>query len=143
MGEIHKQQVTRFYEVIWNAHDLGAIGDLLHEDFEFRGSLGQRKRGHRGFAEYVDGVHRALGDYQCRIDDLVAEGARVFARMTFSGIHRGDFLGYSPTGMRVSWAGCALFTFRGERIAEAWVLGDLHGLETELRRQRAAFARAD
>lgn len=51
---MHKDQVRRFYEVLWDAHDKDAIPTVLHEDFTFRGSLGQEKRGHGGFADYVD-----------------------------------------------------------------------------------------
>ena len=55
---------------------------MLHENFTFRGSLGWEKRGHDGFAEYVDMVHYALADYHCAIEELVAEGENVFAKMT-------------------------------------------------------------
>jgi len=133
----HQEQVRKFYRVLWDAHDHGAIPSVLHEDFTFRGSLGQEKRGHRGFAEYVDMVHAALGEYRCTIEELVTEGDKVFAKMTFGGIHRGPFMGYSPSGKRVSWSGCALFTFRGDRIADLWVLGDLKSLESQLEANRA------
>lgn len=129
---VHKEQVKKFYEVLWNAHDMEAIPSVLNEDFTFRGSLGQKKRGHRGFAEYVDMVHNALGNYRCIIDELVEEGDKVFAKMTFTGIHRGEFMGYPPTQKKVTWKGCALFTFEGERIADVWVLGDLKNLEGQL-----------
>ena len=131
---MHKEQVRKFYEVLWDNHDTDAIPSVLHEDFTFRGSLGQEKRGHGGFAEYVDMVHRALGDYKCIIEDLVAEEIKVFAKMTFTGIHRDTFMDYAPTGKRVSWSGCALFTFKGERIIDVWVLGDLKNLEDQLKR---------
>ena len=134
---MHKDQVRRFYEVLWDAHDKDAIPSVLHENFTFRGSLGQEKRGHRGFAEYVDMVHKALADYKCIIEELVEEGDKVFAKMTFTGIHRDVFLGYPPTQQRVSWNGCALFTFKGERIADVWVLGDLKNLEAQLRKKFA------
>ena len=130
---MHKEQVTKFYEVLWDAHDKEAIPSVLHENFTFRGSLGQEKHGHAGFAEYVDMVHKALGEYKCIIEELVAEGDKVFAKMTFTGIHRGEFMGYSPTQKRVSWNGCALFTFDGELINDVWVLGDLKNLEEQLR----------
>ncbi len=133
---MHRDQVRKFYEVLWDAHDKNAIPFLLHEKFTFRGSLGQEKRGHTGFAEYVDMVHRALGAYRCIIEELVAEGNKVFAKMTFTGIHRGDFMGYSPTQKRVSWNGCALFTFEGELIKDLWVLGDLKNLEGQLQRNQ-------
>lgn len=129
---MRKEQVRKFYEVLWDAHDRGAMASVLHEDFTFRGSLGHEKRGHDGFAEYVDMVHAALGEYRCHIEALVEEGERVFAKMRFTGIHRGDFMGCAPTDRRVTWHGCALFSFDGERIADVWVLGDLKSLEAQL-----------
>ncbi len=119
--------------MLWNAHDKGAIPSVLHENFTFRGSLGQEKRGHEGFAEYLDRVHSAFGDYRCVIEELVAEGDKTFAKMPFTGIHRAELMGYPPTQKRVSWAGCALFTFEGEKISDVWVLGDLKGLEEQLK----------
>ena len=131
---VHKEQVKKFYEVLWDAHDKEAIPSVLHENFTFRGSLGHEKRGHRGFAEYVDMIHDALGNYRCIIDELVEEGDKVFAKMTFTGLHQGEFMGFAPTRKQVSWRGCALFTFEGDRIADVWVLGDLKNLEGQLMR---------
>ncbi len=130
---MHKKQVRRFYEVLWNAHDNKAIPSVLHEDLTFRGSLGQEKQGHAGFAEYVDMVHKALGDYTCVIEELVEEEDKVFAKLTFTGLHRAEFMGYSPTDREVSWNGCALFTFEGDRISDVWVLGDLKKLEDQIK----------
>ena len=65
--------------------------------------------------------------------ELVAEGEKVFAKMTFGGIHQNEFMGYMPSGKRVSWSGCALFTFHGDLISDVWVLGDLKNLENQLR----------
>ncbi len=134
---MHKDQVRKFYKVLWDAHDKDAIPTVLHENFTFRGSLGQEKRGHAGFAEYVDMVHKALGNYECVIEELVAEANKVFAKMTFTGIHRDDFMGFNPSQKRVSWSGCALFTFEGELIKDVWVLGDLKNLEEQLKRNQS------
>ncbi len=129
----HKDQVRRFYSVLWDAHDKSAISSVLHEEVTFRGSLGHEKKGHGGFAEYVDMVHEALAEYRCVIEDLVAEDNKVFAKMLFKGIHRNNFMGYAPTQKRLEWRGCALFTFKGNFIINIWVLGDLKNLEAQLR----------
>ena len=126
---MHKAQVEKFYRVLWDAQNKEAIPSVLHEDFTFRGSLGQNKYGHSGFAEYVDRVHTALGEYRCLIEELIEEGDKVFAKMTFTGIHQNIFMDYAPTHKQLSWKGCALFTFSGERITDPWVLGDLKSLE--------------
>lgn len=120
--------VESFYADIWNRHDKSKIPALLREDFTFRGSLGQPKTGRNGFASYVDFVHEALAEYRCDIMEIVIEKPKAFARMRFSGIHRGEFFGYQPTGKPVEWQGAALFTFTGKQVAELWVLGDVHGL---------------
>jgi hypothetical protein len=39
-------------------------------------------------------------------------------------MHRGEILGIGPTGKFVQYAEAAVFSFRGDRIAEVWVLGD-------------------
>jgi predicted ester cyclase len=125
-------QVRKFYVVIWNAHYKSAIPDIIDEQFEFRGSSGQEKKGHEGFVEYLDMVHCALGVYECSIEEMIADGAKVFARMKFSGTHRGVFLGYEPTGKKVSWDGAALFHFKAGLVSTLWVLGDIKALERQL-----------
>ena len=120
--------VESFYSDIWNRNDKSKISVLLCENFTFRGSLGQASTGHECFSAYVDFVHDALDEYQCEILDLVIEEHKAFARMRFSGNHRGDFFGFPPTGKRVEWVGTALFTFSGGQVADLWVLGDVHGL---------------
>jgi len=32
---LEKEQVEKFYEIIWNKHDKGVIPDILHESFQF------------------------------------------------------------------------------------------------------------
>jgi steroid delta-isomerase-like uncharacterized protein len=125
--------VASFYADVWNRGELARVPALLREDFTFRGSLGAEVTGHAAFAAYVEEVRGALGDYRCDILDLVVEGARAFARMRFSGVHRGPFLGFPATGRRVEWAGAALFTAAPDgRIADLWVLGDVARLRARL-----------
>ncbi len=129
---IHKEVVRRFYEEIWNRHDLTRLGEVLAPDFSFRGSLGPELVGHADFAAYVDAVHASLADYRCDVVDLVGEGEKVVARMRFHGLHRGPQLGFAPTGRRVEWAGSAHFTFAARKVADLWVLGDIYGLAKQL-----------
>ena len=126
--------VESFYADIWNRHDKSRIPLLLSDGFTFRGSLGKAEVGHEGFGSYVDFVHAALGNYRCDILDLVVEDSKAFARMRFSGIHRGEFFGFKPTNKPVEWLGAALFSFDGGKVADLWVLGDIHGLVQLLER---------
>jgi len=109
----------------------------LTPEFSFPGSLGNEMRGREAFQNYVRTVRAALADYHCEILSCVAEGNQAFAKMCFSRRHVAAFQGYEPTGKLVQWLGVALFRFEDSMIAELWVLGDLAGLDTLLRRQAA------
>jgi predicted ester cyclase len=124
--------VTEFYQRIWNAADARAVPEILCPDFAFRGSLGVELKGHSAFWEYVCGVRAVLDHYRCDVLDCVSEGQSAFARMRFSGIHVGELRGRRGTGLPVRWQGAALFRFEDGRIREAWVLGDLAGLDAVL-----------
>ena len=125
--------VGDFYENIWNAGNHSAVNELLSEDFVFRGSLGDEMRGRDRFWGYVCGIRAALKDYRCDILECVSEDPLAFARMRFGGIHIGEFRGYRPSGLPVHWHGAALFRVEKGRIGELWVLGDLAGLDAQLR----------
>jgi predicted ester cyclase len=128
-----REVVESFYADVWNRHDKSKIPTLLCANFTFRGSLGQSRTGHEGFASYLDFVHQTLAEFRCDILDLVVEQSQAFARMRFTGIHHAELFGFQPTGRPVEWAGAALFTFSGSRVADLWVLGDVHALLQLLR----------
>jgi steroid delta-isomerase-like uncharacterized protein len=125
--------VQRFYDEMWNRFDRGLVRELLTADVHFRGSLGREVVGHEEFCEYMEYVRAAFPDFTNVIEETVTEGDRLFARLTYRGTHRGEVFGIAPTGRRVQYAGAALFRFRAGRIAEVWVLGDVHGLLSQLR----------
>ena len=127
------RRVEVFYERIWNSGDLEAASELLTSDFIFRGSLGAECRGVQAFIGYVRSVREPLEGYRCDILECVSEGNRAFAKMQFGGRHVGVLRGYAATGKPVHWLGAALFRFEGPAIAELWVLGDLAGLDAQLK----------
>jgi steroid delta-isomerase-like uncharacterized protein len=130
--EENKSLVRRYYEAMWNRWDLSLADDLLGEGLTFRGSLGVAVQGRDGFREYVRAVRRAFPDFHNRIEELVAEGDKVVARLTYTGTHRGALFGIGPTGKRVTYAGVAVFRIEAGCITEGWVLGDVHGLMRQL-----------
>jgi predicted ester cyclase len=125
--------VRDFYERIWNVGSHSAVGEILSENFVFRGSLGAETSGRAQFWDYVCEVRSALENYRCDILECVCEGSLAFAKMRFAGVHVADFRGYRPSGLPVHWHGAALFRLEDGHITELWVLGDLAGLDARLR----------
>jgi predicted ester cyclase len=124
--------IERFYLGMWNRFDKTIFADILTEDLQFRGSLGQSTSGHAEFGEYVDFIQRAFPDFSNEIEEIISEGDSAFAKLTYRGTHRGEVFGIAPTGRLIRYAGAAVFKFRANRIAEVWVLGDIYGLISQL-----------
>ena len=131
-GEANRRLVEAFYERLWNRGELDAADELLAADFAFRGSLGYQARGPDGFRTYVGMVRAAFPDFHNALEETIAEGDRIAARLTWTGTHRGPFLGIAPTGRRISYQGVGLFTVAGGRLASAWVVGDGYALLRQL-----------
>jgi predicted ester cyclase len=128
----NRMLIERFYHELWNHLDKTIFPDILAEDLRFRGSLGQTKRGLAEFGEYVDFIQRAFPDFSTEIEEIISEGDKAFAKLTYRGTHRGEIFGIAPTGRPIQYAGAAVFEFRGDLIAEVWVLGDIYGLISQL-----------
>ena len=128
---------------MWNKADTSLVAGLMHDTVTFRGSLGPQLRGHAAVAAYVDQVTQALADYTCDIEGMVEEGDSIAVRLMFHGRHRGVFMGFAPSGEVVAWAGSAHFTFRDDKIADIWVLGDVHGLIRQLQRHAGGIGRSE
>jgi len=134
MCERNVNLIERFYHDMWNKFDKSIFPELLAENLQFRGSLGQDKKGHAEFGEYVDFIQNAFPDFHNHIEDIVSEGSRSFARLTYTGTHKGEIFGIPPTHNRIEYSGAALFTIGGCRIDSVWVLGDIYGLLQQLGR---------
>ena len=122
-----------FYKDMWDRADKSLIPTIFHAGFTFRGSLGPTLVGHDEFADYVDWVTGALGQYTTDILALIEEGNRVSGKMRFHGFHRRELFGVPPSGRHVGWIGMPIFTFEGAKVRDLYVLGDIHGLIAQLR----------
>jgi steroid delta-isomerase-like uncharacterized protein len=129
----NKPLIRRYYEHLWNRWDFAFADQLIDEKVVFRGSLQTNVHGREGFKEYMQLVRRAFPDFHNQVDELIAEGDRVVARLTYTGTHQGELFGIGATGRRVTYAGVAIFRLAGGTIVEGWVLGDVHGLVRQLR----------
>jgi steroid delta-isomerase-like uncharacterized protein len=141
LGNRNSALIARFYHEMWNRFDKSLIPVLLTEDVTFRGSLGLSKNGHAEFAGYIDFVQRAFPDFSNQIEEVISEGDKAFARLTYRGTHRGELFDIAATGKRIQYAGAAVFRFRGDKIAEVWVLGDIYGLICRLQAPYRGMAR--
>ena len=125
--------IETWYYRMWNPWDKSAFEEILTPDISFRGSLGQVKQGYAGISEYMDFIRRAFPDFTNHIEEVISEGDKAFARLSYTGTHEGEIFGIAPTQRRFTYSGAAVFSFADERlIREVWVLGDVYRLLRQL-----------
>ena len=69
-------------------------------------------------------LHGGLSDIEMPIDEVIAEGDRVLARLRFQGRHTGEFQGIPATGKAVDIVVMDYFRIADGRLAEHWALMD-------------------
>jgi steroid delta-isomerase-like uncharacterized protein len=72
------------------------------------------------FKETFSEAREGFPDLTISIEDVMAEGDRVTARVTMRGTHRGEFQGIAPTGKGVEVRAIDMFRIREGKIVEHW-----------------------
>jgi predicted ester cyclase len=88
----------------------------------------------RAEAEQLHSVlTNAFPDLRITVDDTVAGGDKVAARMTFRGTHRGPFRGLEPTGRPVEFSSIRIYRIEDGKVVQTWAEVDALGLLGQLR----------
>lgn len=128
----NKALVERYYEQLWNRWDFAVADTLLDANITFRGSLGVTVRGLEGFKGYLRMIRTAFPDFHNSIEELIAEGDKVVARLDYRGTHQGKLFHISPTGTTIRYTGIAIFRIANGKIVDGWVLGDTLSLMQQI-----------
>ena len=83
-------------------------------------------------SELIPMYYGAFQGYNHVIDQLVAEGDWVVARVTFHGTHTGEFQGAPATGNAFTYGGVHMVRIVGGVVREFWLLEDDLGLMRQL-----------
>jgi len=84
--------------------------------------------GPEGVKTLAEALHPGIPDMELPIEDLVAEGEKVLARLRVKGTHGGNLMGVPATGKQIDIAVLDLFQIRDGKLIEHWALLDNLGL---------------
>ncbi len=126
--EENKALVRRLFEEVWNTGDLARAGDFVADNYVSHSAIPGLPPGREGFRQIVDLYHRAFPDLQFTIEDLIAEGDKVVARLTARGTHQGAVGGTVPTGKQATWTAVHIYRLADGRAVERWGEADFLGL---------------
>ena len=120
----NKTVVLRFTEEAINQGHLDRMDDLVAIDFVELDPLPGQQQGREGLKEVIGGMRAAFPDIHWVMEEMVAEGDMVFSRFTWSGTHRGPFLGIPATGKHIQVKGTVIDHIVDGRMAESRILMD-------------------
>lgn len=130
--EANKALIRRFFEEVWSTGDLSRRDAFL--DAGYRGHMAGAAEpiDREGWTAWFQGFRAAFPDARFTVEDMVAEGDRVAARLTMRGTHLGPLNGVPPTGRAVVVSGMSLERVADGRIVEGWNENDALGLLQQL-----------
>jgi len=115
--------------------DIEGAAALAAEDLVNHAAIPQAQ-GCAGLVSIFQKVRAAFPDMQYRLEDLIAEGDQVVARVKATGTHTGPLamvrLPLAPTGRKVEMDQIHVFRLAGGRIVESWGARDDIGLFRQL-----------
>jgi predicted ester cyclase len=119
--EKNKAIVRDLVEGLWNEGRAKAIDDYFAPDMR------------EAIVRHHDELRAAFTELRVSIEELIAEGDKVAARLVVTGIHdRGPFAGQPPTGRRLTWASHRFYRFSDGRVVETRAIQDRLGLMQQL-----------
>ncbi len=116
----NKAIVWRFYEEVWNGGDLALADELIARDFVCRGTKGETLN-REEFKDYMSKLRNDL-NFRHTVEELVAEGNTVVARLRGHGEAERRILGLNLGRKRLDGTGVAIWKLQDGRIAERWAI---------------------
>lgn len=130
--EENKALVRRVLEEVVNKKNLAAIDQLAAPNFVGHFTSFPPVQD-AGMLKQVNSiVLTAFPDIVLTVEDLIAEGDKVAARLTFRGRHTGELMGIPPTGKQIMMSALHIWRFEGGKLVEAWVNSDDLGMMQQL-----------
>ncbi len=118
--EENKAMVRRFYDEVWHQANIAAVDALFAAEF-VNHDPGPHSPDREGFKEYVRRAQRNA-NYRPSIEDLIAEGDKVVARLTGRGRLRRKFLGITIVDREFEQQGIVMWRVAGGKIVERWAV---------------------
>ena len=68
--------------------------------------------------------YKGFPDLHTTIEDIIAEGDKVWIRVKATGTHTGEFLGLTPTGKKITITSVDIFRIVDGKIVQGWTVND-------------------
>jgi steroid delta-isomerase-like uncharacterized protein len=116
----YNKALVRHYQEAYNTGDFAALAEIVAADVLTPNIVPGMPAGLEGAKAVHQKTLLGMPDYHTRIEDLIAEGDKVVARVTITGTHTGNFWGLPPTGRPIHLTGMYMVRIADGKIVEHW-----------------------
>jgi len=132
MSRANKAVIHAFIQDVLNQKRLERADDLVNENFVELDPLPGQQQGREGLKAILRVLWSAFPDMHWVVQEMIAEGEMVVTRFTWTGTHRGAFLGIPASGRSVEVKGVVIDHLDRGKMAESRILMDTMGLMQQL-----------
>jgi C-1 hydroxylase len=119
--EENKTIIRKFIEAVNNG-SLDSLDDLIAQDFVYQT---HQIRGLDVVKQVIQEEINGFPDLHIIIEDIIAEGDKVWIRLTETGTHTGKFRGLDPTGKKIAYTAVAIWRIVDGKVVEGWGVYDM------------------
>lgn len=120
----NKARFREFIEEVINKRNLAKFDEYLTPDFVEHEVVEPFPPTRDGVRQLFTGMLSAFPDLKVTINDAIAEGDKVVLRQTWSGTHKGEFMGIPATGKRVEFSVIDIVRMKNGIATEHWGVSD-------------------
>ncbi len=117
-SERNKSSIKIANEELFNKANLDFADEVFTGDYA--------KGGPEIVKKYIEELRSAFPDVQVTIDPIIAENNMVAWQRTHTGTHEGAYLGFEPTGNRITWRTMIFSQYNEDgKVLKEWSISDL------------------
>lgn len=121
-AKANKDLIRRYFAAI-DRGDVSALDEFVSPDLVNHGLSSDPSSDLDGLKQsFLDSKIATPGHHV--VDELIAEGDRVVARVTGYGTHEGTYRGIPRTGRSIRMGGIVIWRIKRGKIVERWALSD-------------------
>ena len=124
----NKAIVRSLFEAL-NKHNPDLLDEFYASDYV---NHTLQLEGLESLKQFESMIYNASADWKETIEDIIAEGDKVWIYVNYSGTHTGEFMGVAPTGKKVTAKGVDIYRIVNGKLAEYWNVTDNMHFNTQI-----------
>jgi len=114
--EENKTIVRRLFKA-FNKQNLTLLDELIAPNYV---DHPRRFQGLESYKKHLTMFYNGFPDSHETIEDIIAEGDKVWIRVKGTGTHTGEYLGLAPTGKKITWEAIDIWRIVDGKVVELW-----------------------